>query len=148
MRCLRNEISAFFLQSEDRSNRFDFLLQQTELFSHFMTTGGQQPGGKVPTSPLKMKGGRPRLKKDEKSKLIEAGEWVDKSFLSSSNIHISQCRMAIYISFLLCSHRHRRTEEEEDEELLSEIRKSRNIVTRFDKSPACESSMLPSSTRW
>jgi len=40
-----------------------------------MTTGDPAAkGGKTPTSPLKIKLGRPRLKKDEKSKLIEAGE--------------------------------------------------------------------------
>jgi len=63
------------VQQTDRSNRFSFLLQQTELFAHFMTTGDPAAkGGKTPTSPLKMKIGRPRLKKDEKSKLMEAGE--------------------------------------------------------------------------
>jgi len=31
-------------------------------------------GVKAPTSPLKMKIGRPKMKKDEKSKLMEAGE--------------------------------------------------------------------------
>ncbi len=62
-------------KADDRTNRFDFLLQQTELFSHFMTTGDVgSKSGKTPTSPLKMKPGRPKLKKDEKSKLIEAGE--------------------------------------------------------------------------
>lgn len=95
------------LQS-DRSNRFDFLLQQTELFAHFMTTGDLgAKSGKTPTSPLKMKIGRPKLKKDEKSKLMEAGD-----------------------------HRHRRTEQEEDEELLTESKKSTQIITRFDSSPS------------
>lgn len=93
----------------DRSNRFDFLLQQTELFAHFMTTGdpSSAKSGKTPTSPLKMKIGRPKLKKDEKSKLMEAGD-----------------------------HRHRRTEQEEDEELLSESKKSSHVITRFDTSPS------------
>ena len=58
-------------QDADRSNRFEFLLEQTELFAHFMVTGSQ--ANKMPNSPLKMKG-RPRMKKDEKSKLIEVGE--------------------------------------------------------------------------
>ena len=65
----------FFLpQEKDRSNRFGFLLKQTELFSHFMQTGVKAGGG-GPTSPLKMKG-RPRQneKKDAKSKLVAAGE--------------------------------------------------------------------------
>ena len=62
-------------QEKDRSNRFDFLLQQTELFAHFITTGDiAGKSGKAPTSPLKMKIGRPKMKKDEKSKLMEAGE--------------------------------------------------------------------------
>ncbi|KAL5012096.1 hypothetical protein ScPMuIL_010647 [Solemya velum] len=91
----------------DRGNRFEFLLRQTELFAHFMQTGAGSTGTKTPTSPLKMKPGRPRVKKDEKQKLSEAGD-----------------------------HRHRRTEQEEDEELLSESRKLSNIVTRFEKSPS------------
>ena len=54
-----------------------FLAETNELFAHFMTTGDLgAKGGKTPTSPLKMKAGRPKMKKDEKSKLIEAGEWV------------------------------------------------------------------------
>jgi len=39
-----------------------------------MTTGGDGMGNKTPNSPLKMKPGRPKFKKDEKSKLMEAGE--------------------------------------------------------------------------
>ena len=78
--------SRFCRQESDRSNRFEFLLEQTELFSHFITTGDRGATGaatssgsggvaaNTPTSPLKMKPGRPRFKKDEKSKLIEAGE--------------------------------------------------------------------------
>ncbi|KAI8486756.1 hypothetical protein Bbelb_355040 [Branchiostoma belcheri] len=52
---------------EDRSHRFQYLLQQTELFTHFMASGT-----KAPTSPLKMKG-RPRIKPDERSKLLASG---------------------------------------------------------------------------
>lgn len=41
-----------------------------------MATGAAAGGG-GPTSPLKMKPGRPRVKKmDEKSKLVAAGEYV------------------------------------------------------------------------
>jgi SWI/SNF-related matrix-associated actin-dependent regulator of chromatin subfamily A member 5 len=58
----------------DRSNRFDFLLKQTELFAHFMSTGFNNKSGKTPTSPLKMKPGRPRQKADDKSKLMNVGE--------------------------------------------------------------------------
>ncbi|KAL3881052.1 hypothetical protein ACJMK2_033250 [Sinanodonta woodiana] len=90
----------------DRGNRFEFLLKQTELFAHFMSTGNSGVG-KTPVSPLKMKPGRPKAKKDEKAKLVEAGD-----------------------------HRHRRTEQEEDEELLTESRKLTNIVARFEESPS------------
>ncbi|KAK6173102.1 hypothetical protein SNE40_016626 [Patella caerulea] len=92
----------------DRTHRFDFLLQQTELFGHFMQMGGMQTqGAGPPTSPLKMKPGRPKAKKmDEKTRLLVAGD-----------------------------HRHRRTEEEEDEELLSDARKAHAVITRFDESP-------------
>lgn len=88
----------------DRSRRFDYLLQQTEIFSHFMTSGANLKGG----SPVKVKPGRPKLKKnDEKAKLSAVGD-----------------------------HRHRMTEQEEDEELLSQSRKSSKILARFESSPA------------
>lgn len=67
------------LQEADRGNRFEFLLKQTELFAHFMHTGGGNTGsGKTPTSPLKMKPGRPtKIKKqDERAKLVSVGEYV------------------------------------------------------------------------
>lgn len=35
------------------------------------------------------------------------------------------------------SNRHRRTEQEEDEELLSESRKAANVLVRFEESPSC-----------
>lgn len=69
----------FYLKEADRGNRFEFLLKQTELFAHFMHTGGGGTGsGKTPTSPLKMKPGRPTKGKkvDEKAKLVSAGEYV------------------------------------------------------------------------
>ncbi|XP_006629564.2 SWI/SNF-related matrix-associated actin-dependent regulator of chromatin subfamily A member 5 [Lepisosteus oculatus] len=87
----------------DRSNRFEYLLKQTEVFAHFIQPAAQ----KTPTSPLKMKPGRPRIKKDEKQNLLSAGD-----------------------------NRHRRTEQEEDEELLSENSKATNVCTRFDESPS------------
>ena len=43
-------------QVKDRSNRFNFLLEQTEIFSHFMSDSKS----KAPTSPLKMKQGKPK----------------------------------------------------------------------------------------
>ncbi|XP_030048100.1 SWI/SNF-related matrix-associated actin-dependent regulator of chromatin subfamily A member 5 [Microcaecilia unicolor] len=87
----------------DRSNRFEYLLKQTELFAHFIQPAAQ----KTPTSPLKMKPGRPRLKKDEKQNLLSVGDY-----------------------------RHRRTEQEEDEELLTESSKTTNVCTRFEESPS------------
>ncbi|TKS68369.1 SWI/SNF-related matrix-associated actin-dependent regulator of chromatin subfamily A member 5 [Collichthys lucidus] len=87
----------------DRTNRFEYLLKQTELFAHFIQPAAQ----KTPTSPLKMKPGRPRIKKDEKQNLLSAGD-----------------------------NRHRRTEQEEDEELLNESTKTTNVCTRFDDSPS------------
>ncbi|KAL0193715.1 hypothetical protein M9458_012011, partial [Cirrhinus mrigala] len=50
----------------DRANRFEFLLKQTELFAHFIQPASQ----KSPTSPLKVKVGRPRIKQDEKQNLL------------------------------------------------------------------------------
>ncbi|KAL0994230.1 hypothetical protein UPYG_G00119550 [Umbra pygmaea] len=87
----------------DRANRFEFLLKQTELFAHFIQPTSQ----KSPTSPLKVKLGRPRVKQDEKQNLLSVGD-----------------------------NRHRRTEQEEDEELLSESRKSANVLVRFEESPS------------
>nr|XP_044996164.1 probable global transcription activator SNF2L1 isoform X3 [Jaculus jaculus] len=87
----------------DRAKRFEFLLEQTELFAHFIQPSAQ----KSPTSPLNMKLGRPRIKKDEKQSLISTGDY-----------------------------RHRRTEQEEDEELLSESRKTSNVCVRFEVSPS------------
>lgn len=85
----------------DRTARFGFLLQQTEIFTHFMSNTSSL---KSPTSPLKMKPGRPLKKKDEKK--LKPGD-----------------------------HRHRMTEQEEDEELLSESRKATAVITQFEKSP-------------
>uniref|UniRef100_A0A8B9L751 SWI/SNF-related matrix-associated actin-dependent regulator of chromatin subfamily A member 5-like n=1 Tax=Astyanax mexicanus TaxID=7994 RepID=A0A8B9L751_ASTMX len=87
----------------DRANRFEFLLKQTELFAHFVQPASQ----KSPTSPLKVRMGRPRTKQDEKQNLLSVGD-----------------------------NRHRRTEQEEDEELLSESRKAANLLVRFEESPS------------
>uniref|UniRef100_A0A8C4R2P1 SNF2 related chromatin remodeling ATPase 5 n=1 Tax=Eptatretus burgeri TaxID=7764 RepID=A0A8C4R2P1_EPTBU len=91
------------VQKADQANRFEYLLKQTELFAHFVQPAAQ----KTPSSPLKLKPGRPRTKADEKQNLISVGDY-----------------------------RHRRTEQEEDEELLSESRKSANILLRFEDSPS------------
>ncbi|KAF6206099.1 hypothetical protein GE061_017324 [Apolygus lucorum] len=87
--------------ANDRSKRFDFLLKQTEIFSHFMTNQGKQ------ASPTKPKPGRPRKEKVEKV--------VDKNADSD--------------------HRHRMTEQEEDEELLAESTNQQKVIARFDQSP-------------
>ena len=47
----------------------------------------------------------------------------------------------VFINFT-CSHRHRRTEQEEDEELLTESRKSASVVVRFEESPSCNRIIL------
>lgn len=65
-----NNYVVLYLQQTDRTNRFEYLLKQTELFAHFIQPAAQ----KTPTSPLKMKPGRPRIKKDEKQNLLSAGE--------------------------------------------------------------------------
>ncbi|XP_054978692.1 probable global transcription activator SNF2L1 isoform X7 [Sorex araneus] len=90
-------------EKADRAKRFEFLLKQTELFAHFIQPSAQ----KSPTSPLNMKLGRPRIKKDDKQSLVSIGDY-----------------------------RHRRTEQEEDEELLSECRKTANVCVRFEVSPS------------
>lgn len=40
------------------------------------------------------------------------------------------------------SNRHRRTEQEEDEELLSESRRASNVLVRFEESPSCMNQCL------
>ncbi|CAH1390903.1 unnamed protein product [Nezara viridula] len=86
----------------DRSRRFEFLLKQTEIFSHFMTNQGKS------NSPAKPKVGRPRK---ETNKLAPASGDVS------------------------ADHRHRMTEQEEDEELLAESNVSSKSLARFDASP-------------
>lgn len=88
----------------DRGKRFDFLLKQTEIFSHFMTS--QQPkAGTVPKPRI----GRPKKEKSEIKDLEGKDDPGD--------------------------HRHRRTEQEEDEELLAETNAKTKTTVRFETSP-------------
>lgn len=94
----------------DRSKRFDFLLKQTEIFSHFMTNNQNKS-----TSPVKSKAGRPR-KTPLPDKDQPKSDKLDKLADSSD-------------------HRHRKTEQEEDEELLAESNTNVSTTTRFEASP-------------
>ncbi|KAF5270113.1 hypothetical protein FQA39_LY08525 [Lamprigera yunnana] len=82
----------------DRGKRFDYLLKQTEIFSHFMSS---QPS-KTTNKP---KSGRPKKIK-EVEQVSEAGD-----------------------------HRHRKTEQEEDEELLAESNTKVKSTVRFECNP-------------
>lgn len=81
----------------DRTKRFDYLLKQTEIFSHFMSPP-------VTGSAPKKAGRKP--KKGEPHKTVDPGD-----------------------------HRHRKTEQEEDEELLSTADKDTAPGVRFEDSP-------------
>ncbi|CAF1054462.1 unnamed protein product [Adineta ricciae] len=93
--------------NEDQVKRFNYLLEQTEIFSHFVQDGqlNKHAKGAGPTSPLKMK---TQAKKPTASNAASSGD-----------------------------HRHRMTEEEEDAELLSDAKESEKLssITRFDQSP-------------
>ncbi|XP_072361711.1 probable global transcription activator SNF2L1 isoform X1 [Scyliorhinus torazame] len=104
----------------DRTKRFEFLLKQTELFAHFIQPAAQ----KTPSSPLKLKLGRPRTKQDEKQSLLSVGELCHKRKGKKMTERKRKCN------------RHRRTEQEEDEELLSESKKASNVCVRFEESPS------------
>ena len=88
---------ANIIQDDNRAKRFDFLLKQTEVFSHFM-------GGTKAKSPLKMK---PVKEKKKAGKNAKEGD-----------------------------HRHRMTEQEEDEELLTDLNQGKKNMVVFDESPA------------
>ena len=92
----------------DRSKRFDYLLKQTEIFSHFMTNNQKDK------SPLKVKAGRPR-----KQPVV-----ADASPVPSNPSKTDTG-----------DHRHSKTEQEEDEELLAESNVSVPVITRFESSP-------------
>ena len=59
---------------------------------------------------------------------------MNLSLIGKRKVHI-----VFSYPFVFCSHRHRRTETEEDEELLSLAKKSTSVLTRFEESPTCKS---------
>ncbi len=87
--------------------RFEYLLKQTELFSHFMGDN------KKAKSPLKMK--QPKQKASS-----GGGEAVKGGGGRAAKEG---------------DHRHRMTEQEEDEELLTDLNQSKKSVVHFDESP-------------
>lgn len=90
----------------DRSKRFEYLLKQTEIFSHFMTNNAKDK------NPLKVRPGRPKKNAQE----------VVVTPTKSSNP---------------ADHRHSKTEQEEDEELLAADSNINPIpITRFESSPS------------
>lgn len=90
----------------DRSKRFEYLLKQTEIFSHFMTNNAKDKNA------LKVRPGRPKKNAQE----------VAAVPTKSSNP---------------ADHRHSKTEQEEDEELLAADSNVNPIVlTRFESSPS------------
>ena len=102
-------------QQSASGKRFEYLLKQTELFSHFMG------GNKASTSPLKVLNhyqylniiltcGNYQVKAGRKKKATPSGKEGDS--------------------------RHRMTEQEEDEELLSDLNTAKSQVIQFDESPA------------
>ena len=102
----------------DRSKRFDFLLKQTEIFSHFMTNQAKDK-----TSPLKIKPGRPRK--------APAAAAAAPAILAPAPAPDSGSKD----SKDPADHRHSKTEQEEDEELLAADSTVAAPVTRFENSP-------------
>ncbi|CAL8083605.1 unnamed protein product [Orchesella dallaii] len=91
--------------TDTQGKRFDFLLKQTEIFSHFVANG--VASGKAPTSPLKVKPSKEEKKKKlNERRISEAGD-----------------------------HRHRMTEQEEDEELLTDTVANLKTIISFEESP-------------
>lgn len=101
----------------DRSKRFDYLLKQTEIFSHFMTNNQKDK------SPLKPKAGRPR-KQPQTPQTPTTPAPIQESVQSPPAKADS------------ADHRHSKTEQEEDEELLAESNNTTAApTTRFESSP-------------
>ncbi|TKR76891.1 hypothetical protein L596_017963 [Steinernema carpocapsae] len=93
------------LEKSESYKRFEMLLRKTENFSHCLSAGDASA---IPKSPVKgVKGrGRPKASEPTTSQPAAVGD-----------------------------HRHRMTEKEEDEELLSQTKKAENLF-RFEKSPS------------
>lgn len=60
---------------------------------------------------------------------------VNKIYLTFSKIKL---RLMYVLSILMCSHRHRRTEQEEDEELIEKSQMDDGVTHRFERSPPCK----------
>lgn len=114
----------------DRSKRFEYLLRQTEIFSHFMTNTS---GSKTPTSPLKMKPGRPK-KKTSTNEGGGGGGGGGGGVGVGVGIGIG-VGVPVGGAGDPGDHRHRKTEQEEDEELLAETNASRKTIISFDVTP-------------
>lgn len=63
-------------------------------------------------------------------------QWESECLDQENRSRISTPKPEQFVSFI--SNRHRRTEQEEDEELLNESTKTTNVCTRFDESPSCK----------
>ncbi|KAL1457210.1 hypothetical protein WDU94_001865 [Cyamophila willieti] len=99
--------------SKDRRKRFDYLLKQTEIFSHFMTNQGVKSSGAKAVAPAAAATpGTPKGKGRPKKSLTKEKKNVDPS-----------------------DHRHRMTEQEEDEELLAATNLEGKTIVSFDASP-------------
>ena len=103
--------------------RFDFLLKQTELFSHFMGQGKNK-------SPVK-------AKTSAKSTVKKGKEGDNRSPTTTTLAHPHHPRIyrehTEYVWLILS--RHRMTEQEEDEELLADLHSAKKNIITFDASP-------------
>lgn len=85
------------------------------------------------------------ISSDVQISLLQCFSTNQKAFLNYSCVclHVLiflNCYLEQYIGH--SSHRHRRTEQEEDEELLSECKKSNAAASfRFEESPSCKQSV-------
>merc|ERR1711962_694832 len=96
---------------KDRSTRFDYLLKQTGIFSHFLNA----PGKKPPKSPLKMK-----LAAGAEAEAVSTSEKGKGKGKASKGAKDT---------------RHRRTEKDEDAELLEDSKHAQSTVLQFTESP-------------